>query len=173
MKPETYGWCGTILKVDLSNSRCTELDTMQYAERFLGGRGIATKIYYDEVSPAAGALEPENVLILMTGPLGATGAQGASRFEVVGKSPMLKPEGFCYGNLGGFFAPALKKAGYDGVVVTGCAERPCYVWIHDGKAEIRDAVALWGKRRVRRRDGLEELESRRRGRDGASRGGEA
>jgi aldehyde:ferredoxin oxidoreductase len=58
---------------------------------------------------------------------------------------MLKPEGFCYGNLGGFFAPALKKAGYDGVVVTGCAERPCYVCIHDGKAEIRDAAALWGK----------------------------
>ena len=77
--------------------------------------------------------------MLMSGPLTATGAQGASRFEAVGKSPMSMPEGFCYGNLGGFFGPYLKRAGYDGIVVIGCAERPCYIWINDGKAEILDA----------------------------------
>jgi aldehyde:ferredoxin oxidoreductase len=92
-----------------------------------------------------GAFDPENRLILMSGPLGATGVQGASRFEVVGKSPMLMPEGFCYGNLGGFFGPHLKRAGYDGVVISGRSEKPVYVWIHDGKTKILDASLLWGK----------------------------
>ena len=144
MAAEIYGWCGKILKVDLSDSRIFELQTMDYANRFLGGRGIATRIYWEEVGSDVSAFDPENRLIFMTGPLGATGTQGASRFEVVGKSPMLMPEGFCYGNLGGFFGPYLKKAGYDGVVITGKSEKPVYIWIHDGKAEILDATLLWG-----------------------------
>ena len=93
MFSKIYGWSGKILKVDLGNFRITEMDTMQYADRFLGGRGIATWIYWEEVGPEVGAFAPENLLILMSGPLGATGVQGASRFEVVGKSPMLMPEG--------------------------------------------------------------------------------
>ncbi|MCK5192229.1 MAG: aldehyde ferredoxin oxidoreductase, partial [Desulfobulbaceae bacterium] len=145
MTNNIFGWCGKILKVDLSNSRITELETMDYADRFLGGRGIATRIYWEEVGPDVGAFDPENHLILMSGPLGATGAQGASRFEVVGKSPMLMPEGFCYGNLGGFFGPYLKRAGFDGVVISGRYEKPVYLWIHDGRAQILDASFLWGK----------------------------
>ena len=81
----------------------------------------------------------------MTGPLGATGVQGASRFEIVGKSPMLVPEGFCYGNLGGYWGPALKRAGFDGVVVSGKADKPVYLWICDGRAEILDAAGMWGQ----------------------------
>lgn len=95
--------------------------------------------------PDIGAFNPENRLILMTGPMGAVGAQGASRFEVVGKSPMTVPEGFCYGSLGGYFGPFLKKAGFDGMVISGAADRPCYLLINDGKAEIVDAASLWGK----------------------------
>jgi len=145
MSINTYGWCGKILNVDLSNSRVTERNTMDYAERFLGGRGIATRIYWEEVGPDVGAFDPENRLIFMTGPLGGTGVQGASRFEAMGKSPMLMPEGFCYGNLGGFFGPYLKRAGYDGIVIFGRSEKPVYIWIHDGKAQILDASMLWGK----------------------------
>jgi len=145
MTTSTYGWCGKILTIDLSKPRISELETMDYADRFLGGRGIATRIYWEEVGPNVRAFDPENHLIFMTGPLGATGAQGASRFEVVGKSPMLLPEGFCYGNLGGFFGPSLKKAGYDGVVISGRSAKPVYLWIHDGKAEILDGSSLWGK----------------------------
>jgi len=145
MTTSIYGWCGKILKIDLSESRISELKTMDYADRFLGGRGIATRIYWEEVGPSVSAFDPENHLIFMTGPLGATGAQGASRFEVVGKSPMLMPEGFCYGNLGGFFGPFLKKAGYDGVVISGRSAKPVYLWIHDGEAHILDGSLLWGK----------------------------
>jgi aldehyde:ferredoxin oxidoreductase len=155
MAAQLCGWMGKILKVDLTSSNIVELNTMDYADRFLGGRGIATRLYWEEVTPDAGALEPENRLILMTGPMGATGAQGASRFEVVGKSPMIVPEGFCYGNLGGHFPPFLKKAGYDGVVVAGRADRPSYVLVMDGKAEIRDGAYLWGKSVTEVRDALQ------------------
>ena len=156
MATNRYGWCGKILRVDLSELKSTELNTVDYADRFLGGRGIATRIYWEEVGPTAGAFDAENCLILMTGPLGATGAQGASRFEVAGKSPMLMPERFCYGNLGGFFGPALKRAGYDGVVISGRSEKPVYLWIHGGKAHILDASLLWGKGTYEARDILKQ-----------------
>ncbi|MCR4394989.1 MAG: hypothetical protein NUV31_11515, partial [Dehalococcoidales bacterium] len=81
----------------------------------------------------------------MTGPLVATGAQGATRMSVVGKSPMTCPEGFCYGNIGGFFGAELKHAGYDGIIITGKADRPVYLYINDDTVEIRDADKLWGK----------------------------
>lgn len=156
MNSSSFGWSGTILKADLSDSRITELETAEYADRFLGGRGIATKIYWDEVEPEIAAFDPSNCLILMTGPLCATGAQGASRFVVAGKSPMTVPERFCYGNLGGHFGPFLKKAGYDGIVITGRAERSSYLWIEDGTAEILDASQLWGKNAYQVRDLLKQ-----------------
>jgi aldehyde:ferredoxin oxidoreductase len=135
----SYGWCGKILKVDLSSEVITEIGTQPYADRFLGGRGIATRLYWEYVPATARAFDPENHLIFMTGPLTGTGAQGASRFEVVGKSPMLMPEGFCYGNMGGYWGPALKRAGFDGLMVSGKANRPVYIFISDGKARIEDA----------------------------------
>ncbi len=87
----------------------------------------------------------------MTGPLTATGAQGASRFEVVGESPMLMPEGFCYGNMGGYWGPALKRAGFGGLMVSGKANRPVYLFISDGKARLEEAgtIHLGGVKRVR------------------------
>jgi len=154
---DVYGWCGKILDVDLSDGRMTELKTMDYADRFLGGRGIATRIYWETVGPEVHAFDPENRLIFMTGPLGATGAQGASRFEVVGKSPMLLPEGFCYGNMGGFFGPYLKRAGYDGIVISGRSAKPVYLWINDGRARLMDAASLWGKGVYAVRDALKKL----------------
>jgi aldehyde:ferredoxin oxidoreductase len=123
MTNEVFGWTGKILSVDLSKSKISGLETMAYADSFLGGRGVATRIYWEEVSPEIGALDPGNLLILMNGPLTATGVPGAPRFEVVSKSPMLNPEGFCYGNLGGFFGPYLKRAGYDGIVPHGFGAR--------------------------------------------------
>lgn len=145
MTADMYGWCGRILRVDLDTGSVSGQETAPYARRFLGGRGIATRIYWEEVAPQVGALDPENRLIFMAGALVATGAQGATRMTVMGKSPMRMPEGFCYGNLGGFFPAYLKRAGYDGVVVSGRAEKPVYILVSDGRAEIRDAAELWGK----------------------------
>jgi len=145
MKAGVHGWCGQILKIDLSNGRTSILDTMSYADRFLGGRGIATRIYWEEVLPEISAFDPENRLIFMIGPLVATGTPAAARCMVIGKSPMLMPEGFCYGNIGSFFGPYLKRAGYDGLVIHGRSSKPVYLLIHGNNVQIHDASSLWGK----------------------------
>jgi aldehyde:ferredoxin oxidoreductase len=140
-----HGWTGGILLVDLSNAKIAKLSTKPYAKQYLGGRGIASRIYWETVSPEVEAFDPENRLIFMTGPLVATGAQGATRMSVVGKSPMTYPEGYCYGNMGGFFGAELKKAGFDGLIIEGCAPKPVYLWINNDKIELRDASSLWGQ----------------------------
>jgi len=140
-----HGWTGKILHINLSKSKIDRLSTKPYAEQYLGGRGIASRLYWEMVPPGVETFAPENVLIFMTGPLVATGAQAASRLSVAGKSPMALPEGYCYGNIGGFFGAELKKAGFDGIVLEGCAPRPVYIWIDDDEVEIRDASSLWGQ----------------------------
>lgn len=140
-----HGWMGKILNVNLSTSEIAESSTQAYTKKYLGGRGIASRIYWEKVIPEIKAFDAENYLIFMTGPLVATGAQGATRMSVVGKSPMAYPEKYCYGNLGGLFPVELKKAGYDGVVITGRAAGPVYLWIQDNKAELRDASSLWSQ----------------------------
>jgi len=139
-----HGWMGKILNVNLDTSEVSEFSTQPYAEKYLGGRGIACRIYWEMVKPEINAFDPENCLIFMTGPLVATGAQGATRMAVVGKSPMVYPEKYCYGNIGGFFGAELKRAGFDGLVVTGRASKPVYLWINDNKIELLDASTLWG-----------------------------
>ncbi len=139
-----HGWMGEILHADLSNLRLNRIPTREYSETYLGGRGIASRIYWETVNPEIKAFDPENRLIFMTGPLVATGAQAASRMSVVGKSPMAFPEGYCYGNMGGYFGAELKKAGFDGIVIEGRASKPVYVWIHSNEAELLDASSLWG-----------------------------
>ena len=83
-----YGWTGKILHVDLNHSKITRFSSQPYAEKYLGGRGIATRIYWERVSSDVKAFDPKNLIIFMTGPLVATGAQGATRMSLVGKSPM-------------------------------------------------------------------------------------
>jgi aldehyde:ferredoxin oxidoreductase len=139
------GWCGKILRIDLSDNRITTDETERLARLFLGGRGLATKIYWDEVGPEVGAFDAGNKIIIMAGPLVATGVQGATRCTVISKSPMLNPEGFSYGNLGGFFPSELRKAGFDGMVISGKASEPSLIVIRDEAVEICDAAALWGK----------------------------
>jgi aldehyde:ferredoxin oxidoreductase len=150
------GYCGKILRVDLSSGVCSDLPTADYAGRFIGGRGIACKLYWDEASPDTGALDPDNPLIFMTGPLcGFTGLSG-SRWGIYGRSPAMSPERFSYCNLGGSWGAHLKFAGYDGVVVHGSSDRPVYIFIDDGKAGIRDASGLWGLSTVDTRRALKD-----------------
>jgi aldehyde:ferredoxin oxidoreductase len=139
-----YGWMGKILWVNLTDSEIKTVPTQPYVEKYLGGRGIASRIYLDTVNPEIRAFDPANPLIFMTGPLVATGAQGATRMAVASKSPSLYPEGYCYSNIGGFFGAELKKAGFDGVVIEGRAPKPVYLSIRDSSVELRDASSLWG-----------------------------
>ncbi|HEY41808.1 MAG TPA: hypothetical protein G4O18_08140 [Dehalococcoidia bacterium] len=141
-----YGYAGNILRVDLSSCEISSVPTIEYADRFLGGRGIAAKVYWDEVAPEVKALDPGNRLMFMTGPLaGVSPGVGGVRWLVCGKSPTAKPEQFSYANLGGSWGTELKRAGYDGVIVHGEADKPVYLSVKNGKAELKDASALWGK----------------------------
>ena len=140
-----FGYAGKILRVDLSNRRQSELETADYAERFLGGRGFAAKLYWDMVPATTRALEPENCFLCVTGPTAGFSGIAGCRWQVCGKSPSHEPEAFSYGNLGGKWGPALKAAGFDALAIQGKADKPVYLYIHDGMTEIRDGSALWGQ----------------------------
>ena len=142
---EPYGYAGKILRVDLSSATITRVRTIDYTDRFLGGRGIAAKIYWDEVSPQVSAFDPESRLMFMTGPLAGFPGLSGSRWTVCGKSPVTTPEQFCSCNLGGSWGAQLKLAGYDGIVVQGKSDRPVYLSIRDDRVELKDASHLWGK----------------------------
>ena len=151
---QQYGYAGRMLRVDLTAASTAEVSTSDYAGRFLGGRGIAAKIYWDEVSPEAQAFDEGNRLIFALGPLAGIPLLGGSRWGVFGKSPLSLSDRFCYSNLGGQWGAALKFAGYDGLVFHGKSDRPVYLFLHDGIVDIKDASPLWGKGARQTRDVL-------------------
>ena len=139
-----YGWMGKIIRVDLTNETFkTESLNMEDAKLYMGGRGLGTKYYMNEVDPKVDPLSPENKMIFMTGPLTGTFAACAGRYEVVAKAPLTGTIGAC--SSGGHFGPELKFAGYDGIIFEGKAKRPVYLYINDDHIELRDASHLWGK----------------------------
>jgi aldehyde:ferredoxin oxidoreductase len=138
------GWTGTILRVNLSDSTVTkEPLNPALAKRFIGGRGLGTKIMFDEVPPTIDPFSPDNKLIFAPGPLSGTFAPSASHFDIITKGPLTGT--IAASSSGGSFGPVLKYAGYDALIVEGKAEKPVYIWIKDDNVEIRDAEELWGK----------------------------
>jgi len=139
-----FGYAGEILKVDLSDGKITRLPTANYAAKFIGGHGIAARLYWEMVPPQAKALDPENCFICANGPVTGFPGFAGFRWKIFGKSPAGDPESFSYANLGERWGAWLKYAGYDALAVQGKAEKPVYIYIHDGRVEIRDASRLWG-----------------------------
>ena len=137
------GWVGKLLRVDLTNAsfNLEELD-QDAAIDFIGGRGLATKILFDEIDPAIDPFDPDNKLIFATGPLTGTGAIAGSRYMVVTKSPLTN--GIACSNSGGYFGPELKYAGYDVIIFEGKSPEPVYLFINDDTIELRPAEDLWG-----------------------------
>jgi aldehyde:ferredoxin oxidoreductase len=141
-----YGWAGKMLRVNLGSRTCEPASIMEYAERFIGGRGIASRLYWDEMNGATAAFDPGNTLYFMNGPLCGMQAPGASRWVVLGKSPMAIPEQYACGNLGGSFGASLKWAGLDGLAISGSSSKPVYLVIGpDGSCIFEDAGDLWGR----------------------------
>jgi len=134
---------GQILRVNLTSGVIsTENLNPQWARQTLGGAGLATRYLFELTSPGIDPLGAENVLIFMTGALTGTPSASASRYSVVAKSPQTGLWG--QSNSGGFFGPALKWSGFDGVIFEGVSPEPVYLLILDGKAELRNASHLWG-----------------------------
>jgi len=137
---------GKLLRVDLSTGTLRDefLPPEDVLRKYIGGVGLSAKILYEEVPVSARPLDPENRLIFMTGPLGGTVAPSSGQCCVCALS---YETGYTIGvgHFHGRFGAMLKFSGYDGVVIQGASPRPVYLWINEGKAELRDASHLWGK----------------------------
>ena len=139
-----YGsYAGRMLWVDLSTgevrSQATDIAVLK---DFLGGRGVGIRLLMELTPPGIDPLSPENPLILATGPYTGTGVLSAF-FNVTTKSPLtgVAASSHC----GGYWGPELKKAGFDGIVITGAAAEPCYLLVEEGKAVLKPAAGLWGR----------------------------
>ena len=151
-----FGYTGEIVTLDLATGRTGKLATAKYADRFLGGRGIAAKIYWELTGPETKAFDPGNPLVFITGPLTGFLRFAASRVQICGKSPEMEPETFSYSSLGGSWPAWLKYAGYDGLIITGKADHPVYLYMDgEGRMELRDATHLWGKTTLDAREALQ------------------
>jgi aldehyde:ferredoxin oxidoreductase len=139
-----HGWTGTVLRVNLSTKTITTEDLdPDVAKAFIGGRGLGVKYLLDSVDPGCDPLGPENAMIMATGPLTGTAAPTGARYMVVAKSPLTGA--VTASNSGGRFPAEVKSAGVDMIIFEGRSPRPVYLWIDNGRAELRPADHLWGK----------------------------
>jgi len=156
-----YGYNNKILRVNLSNQKISVEEPGEGIYRkYLGGGALAAYYLLKELEPQIDPLSPDNILVFTTGIITGTNISGNSRYTVAAKSPLT--EGYGESEAGGWWGPELKSAGYDGIIVKGKADKPVYLWIHDGEVEIRDASQYWGKLSGEVQDGiLEELDDSR------------
>jgi len=140
----SYGYTGNILHVNLSTKETwIEHPTEEFYRKYLGGRALALYYMLKEMKPNTDALSPENLLIFATSVTVGSKAPAINRYTVCAKSPLTGAEG--ESEAGGFWAPELKMAGFDAIIIRGCSEKPVYLWIKDGQVEIKDASKIWGK----------------------------
>ncbi len=138
------GYMGKLLRVDLTTKKATEVVPDEPTLRqYLGGTGIGIKYLYEEVPPNIQWNEPDNRLILASGPVGGTLIGGSGSFSVITKGPLTNGATSTQAN--GFFGAFLKFSGFDGIIVQGTAKRLVYLHIHDGTVEFKDAIHLAGK----------------------------
>ena len=138
------GWTGTVLRINLTERTVTKEPLHeQWAREYVGGRGLGARYLTEEVDPTVDALDPDNKLLFVTGPLTGTSASCGSRYMVVTKGPLTNA--ITTSNSGGYWGPELKFAGYDMLILEGRASSPCYLWIYDDVVELREAGDLWGK----------------------------
>jgi aldehyde:ferredoxin oxidoreductase len=139
-----YGYTGRLLFVDLSTGE-TDVRALDEttAKNFIGGPSLGAKILYDEMPANTDVFSKDSMVGFVTGPANGSGALMGGRYTVVSKSPVTG--GWNDANSGGHFGPQLRQAGYDAVFVKGISEKPVYIFIDDGKVELRDAAHLWGK----------------------------
>ena len=139
------GYVGKILRVDLSTGSMTELDTENYVPDYIGGIGLGYKLLWDETNENTTEWSPESALIFASGPLGGTPVPSSGRAEVIGIAPQGYPKPWASpSGMGGDFAPKMKWAGYDAIVITGKADSPKYLYIGEDGAQLLDGQFLWG-----------------------------
>lgn len=139
-----YGTTGKVLRIDLTSGRW-DVETLpaDFYRRYPGGKALAGYILLNELTAGVDPLSPENVLVVANGLLTGAPVSTATRYIVSAKSPLTNAYG--ESEAGGFWGPELKMAGFEAIVIKGRAEKPTYLWVHDGQAELRSAEHLWGR----------------------------
>ena len=138
-----HGFNGRIARIDLTAGKVTEEHPdIDFYRQFLGGRGFIAHYLLSELPPNIDPLGPENKLIFALGALTGHPFVGSGRNSIGSKSPLTG--GFGESEAGGFWGAELKKAGFDALIIQGASPKPVYLWIHEGRVEIRDAASLWG-----------------------------
>ncbi len=138
------GYLGQYLRINLKDKDIeVEEVAPEWQQKYLGGRGLAARFYYEEIESDTEPLSRENKLIFFTGPL--TGAPGPATTKIGAATKSPETRQYLCTNSGGEFGPHLKKAGYDGIILEDKADKPSYILIKDDQIEIRDAEELWGK----------------------------
>ncbi|MDL1909287.1 aldehyde ferredoxin oxidoreductase [Chloroflexi bacterium CFX6] len=144
-----------ILKINLASGKTEEYRIPEKWERdYLGGASLAARILYEHLTPELDPLSPEAPLLFMTGPLTGTSGPTTGRFVVCGKSPATGL--WAESNIGGFWGPELRKAGYDGLWITGKASGPVYLWLDGSRVEVRSAAHLWSQNTYTTQDKVKE-----------------
>jgi aldehyde:ferredoxin oxidoreductase len=133
-----------IIRIDLTTGRPEQVQIpVEFERQYLGGASLAARLLYEHLTPEVDPLSPEAPLLFLTGPLTGTSGPTVGRFVVCGKSPATGI--WAESNCGGFWGPELRKAGFDGVWLTGKALKPSYLCIHEGQVELHPAAHLWGQ----------------------------
>ena len=140
---KSYGWTGKILRVNLTDKTVSVSPTDPY-KGYIGGMGLANKIMYDEVAPGTDPLAPENKVVFAVGPLTATGVPLAGRTTIASLSTYTKDHQVVDAHCGGMIGAAIKKAGWDAIVIEGASDEPAYLKIDDDNVEIKPADQVWG-----------------------------
>ena len=140
---KSYGWTGKILRVNLTDKTVSVSPTDPY-KGYIGGMGLANKIMYDEVAPGTDPLAPENKGVFAVGPLTATGVPLAGRTTIASLSTYTKDHQVVDAHCGGMIGAAIKKAGWDAIVIEGASDEPVYLKIDDDNVEIKPADQVWG-----------------------------
>jgi aldehyde:ferredoxin oxidoreductase len=136
-------WARKLLRVNLSEGTCkSEPLNMDWADKYLGQRGLATKYLSEEIDPKVDPLSPDNKLIMVTGPLTGTCASTAGRYSVVTKGALTGA--IACSNSGGFFGNEMKNAGWDMIIFEGKAAKPVYLMLQNDQADLIDASEHWG-----------------------------
>jgi aldehyde:ferredoxin oxidoreductase len=151
-----HGWAGRLLRVDLSDGRIWAQETAHMFPDLLGGRGVAAKILWDEYPEPVDAFDPRNPFMVMPGALTGARSPYSGRTVTATFSPQAYPyTWFTRANIGGYFGDELKKAGYDGLVVTGASDKPVRILIEDDKVSVLPAGEMWGLDTIETQEAVE------------------
>jgi len=139
-----YGWTGNILRINLTTGAVKkETYDEDFAQKWVGGRGFAIKILYDELAPGIDPLGPDNKFVVAVGPIAGIPAPNTGKTVVAAKSPLTG--GYADGNLGTRITEHLRRCGYDVLIVEGRAAAPSYIVLEDDKVSILPAGEVWGQ----------------------------